>query len=102
MSTYFISGRKRLRRPSANADDAISLVRQETFDLVLLDETMPGKDGFTALAEIKEINPSLPVVMVTKNEEERLMEEAIGSRIDDYLTKLVNPSQILSTCKKNL
>ena len=89
-------------RPAANADDAISLVRQEPFDLVLLDEMMPGKDGLTALAEIKEINPSLPVVMVTKNEEERLMEEAIGSRIDDYLTKPVNPSQILSTCKKIL
>jgi DNA-binding response OmpR family regulator len=89
-------------RPSANADDAISLVRQEVFDLVLLDEMMPGKDGLTALAEMKEINPSLPVVMVTKNEEERLMEEAIGSRIDDYLTKPVNPSQILSTCKKIL
>jgi DNA-binding response OmpR family regulator len=89
-------------RPAANADDAISLVRQESFDLVLLDEMMPGKDGLTALAEIKEINPSLPVVMVTKNEEERLMEEAIGSRIDDYLTKPVNPSQILSTCKKIL
>ncbi|MDZ7289834.1 MAG: response regulator [candidate division KSB1 bacterium] len=88
--------------PAANADDAISFVRRESFDLVLLDEMMPGKDGLTALAEIKEINPSLPVVMVTKNEEERLMEEAIGSRIDDYLTKPVNPSQILSTCKKIL
>jgi DNA-binding response OmpR family regulator len=98
----FLEEKGYLVHPVTNADDAISLVRQEHFDLVLLDEMMPGKDGLTALAEIKEINPSLPVVMVTKNEEERLMEEAIGSRIDDYLTKPVNPSQILSTCKKIL
>lgn len=88
--------------PVTNADDAVSLVRQHHFDLVLLDEMMHGKDGLAALAEMKEIDPSLPVVMVTKNEEERLMEDAIGSRIDDYLTKPVNPSQILSTCKKIL
>lgn len=89
-------------QPVTNADDAVSLVRQHHFDLVLLDEMMPGKDGLAALAEMKEIDPTLPVVMVTKNEEERLMEDAIGSRIDDYLTKPVNPSQILSTCKKIL
>lgn len=89
-------------RPLTNADDALALIREESFDLVLLDESMPGKDGLTALAELKEFNPALPVVMVTKNEEERLMEEAIGSRIADYLTKPVNPSQILSTCKKIL
>ncbi|MFQ6113757.1 MAG: PglZ domain-containing protein, partial [bacterium] len=68
----------------------------------LLDEMLHGKDGLTALGEMKEAFPSLPVVMLTKNEEESLMEDAIGSKIDDYLTKPVNPSQILSTCKKIL
>ncbi len=88
--------------PVTNADDAIQLLGQESFDLVLLDEMMTGKDGLEALVEIKELNSSLPVVMITKSEEESLMEEAIGSKIDDYLTKPVNPSQILSTCKKFL
>jgi CheY-like chemotaxis protein len=88
--------------PVTNAEDALLLIEQETFDLVLLDEMLNGKDGLTALGEIKDKNPSLPVVMVTKSEEESLMEEAIGSKIDDYLTKPVNPSQVLSTCKKIL
>jgi len=88
--------------PVTNADDAIALITQRHFDLVLLDEMMSGKDGLAALAEIKDFNPSLPVVMITKNEEESLMEEAIGGKIDDYLTKPINPSQILSTCKKFL
>jgi CheY-like chemotaxis protein len=88
--------------PAANGDDAIAKVRQEDFDMVLLDEMMPGKDGLTTLEEIKELNPALPVVMVTKSEEEHLMEEAIGKKIDDYLTKPVNPSQILSVSKKIL
>ncbi|MCG8607000.1 bifunctional response regulator/alkaline phosphatase family protein [bacterium] len=88
--------------PMTNADDAIALIREANFDIVLLDEMMPGKDGLTALAEIKDVHPSLPVVMVTKNEEEALMEDAIGSKIDDYLTKPVNPSQILLICKKIL
>lgn len=92
--------------PVTNADDAISLVQQEHFDLVLLDEMLSStegfKDGLCALAEIKAINPSLPVVMVTKNEEEALMDQAIGGHIDDYLTKPVNPSQVLATCKQFL
>ncbi|MCH9006407.1 response regulator [candidate division KSB1 bacterium] len=88
--------------PVTNADDAIALIDREHFDMILLDEMMHGKDGITALGEIKEKHPSLPVVMVTKSEEEALMEDAIGSKIDDYLTKPVNPSQILLTCKKIL
>ena len=86
--------------PVTNGTDAIALIRNTHFDAVLLDEMMAGKDGLTTLAEIKEFNPHIPVIMITKNEEERLMEEAIGQRIDDYLTKPVNPSQILLACKK--
>ncbi len=85
-----------------NADDALNLIKQKAFDLVLLDEMMPGMGGLTALGEIKKRNPSLPVIMITKNEEESLMEEAIGAHIDDYLTKPVNPSQILIAAKKIL
>lgn len=88
--------------PVTNADDALALIAKEKFDMVLLDEMLHGKDGLTALAEIKEMDPSLPVVMVTKSEEESLMVDAIGSKIDDYLTKPVNPSQILLICKKIL
>ncbi|MDQ7053692.1 MAG: response regulator [candidate division KSB1 bacterium] len=88
--------------PVTNAADALTLVPKESFDLVILDEQMAGMDGLTALQEIKEMAPSLPVVMVTKSEEESLMEEAIGARIDDYLTKPVNPSQVLLVCKKFL
>jgi CheY-like chemotaxis protein len=87
---------------ASNGDDAVALVTSKNFDLVLLDEVMPGKDGLTTLEEIKEQNPHLPVVMVTKSEEEDLMDQAIGRKIDDYLTKPVNPSQILSVAKKIL
>ncbi len=85
-----------------NGDDAISKVSDGYFDLVLLDEMMSGKDGLTTLQEIKSISPHTPVIMITKNEEESLMEDAIGQKIDDYLTKPVNPSQILIACKKIL
>jgi len=87
---------------ASNGDDAVSLVGKKSFDLVLLDEVMPGKDGLTTLEEIKEKSPHLPVIMVTKSEEEDLMDQAIGKKIDDYLTKPVNPSQILSAAKKIL
>lgn len=87
---------------ATNGEDAIQCVRDQTFDLVLIDEMMPGKGGLETLAVIKEISPGLPVVMITKNEAESLMEDAIGSKISDYLTKPVNPSQILLVCKKFL
>ena len=88
--------------PARNGDDAIELVRTKHFDLILLDEMMPGKGGLATLEEIKKISPGLPVIMVTKSEEESLMEEAIGQKISLYLTKPVNPSQILSAAKKIL
>lgn len=85
-----------------NGDDAIALCHDQRFDLVLLDENMPGKDGLETLGVLKAEYPALPVIMITKNEEESLMEEAIGSRITDYLTKPVNPSQILLAIMKVL
>ncbi len=88
--------------PVSNGNDAVNLVNEQNFDLVLLDEMMTGKDGLTTLAEIKDIKPGLPVIMITKNEEESLMEKAIGRKITDYLTKPVNPSQVLMACKKVL
>ncbi|MEW5795117.1 MAG: response regulator [Candidatus Zixiibacteriota bacterium] len=85
-----------------SGDDGIAEVQRQNFDLVLLDEMMPGKDGLTTLEEIKALKPHLPVVMVTKSEEETLMDEAIGQKIDDYLVKPVVPSQILMVIKRLL
>lgn len=87
---------------ATNGEDAVAMVRSKGFDLVFLDEMMPGMGGLRTLAEIKEVVPNLPVVMITKNEAESLMEEAIGSKISDYLTKPVNPSQVLLAVKKIL
>lgn len=98
----FLEGRGYKVTEASNGEDAVDLVAKRSFDLVLLDEMMPGKDGLTTLEEIKEKNPHLPVIMVTKSEEENLMDQAIGRKIDDYLTKPVNPSQILSAAKKIL
>ena len=85
-----------------NGPDAIDACKREAFDLILLDENMPGLTGLETLLKIKEITPTTPVVMVTKSEEEDIMEQAIGSKIADYLIKPVNPSQILLTLKKNI
>lgn len=87
---------------ATNGDDAVELIKKKEFGLVFLDEMMPGKGGLETLLEINEVSPSLPVVMVTKNETESLMEEAIGKKISDYLLKPVNPSQLLLVCKKFL
>tara|TARA_R110001632_G_scaffold28927_3_gene77046 strand:- start:8276 stop:9823 length:1548 start_codon:yes stop_codon:yes gene_type:complete len=85
-----------------NGTDAIDLVEETNFDIVFLDENMPGMNGLETLAEIKQLQANLPVVMITKSEEEYIMEEAIGSKIADYLIKPVNPNQILLSLKKNL
>jgi len=83
-----------------NGTDAIEECRQRTFDLVLLDEMMPGLTGLETLQRIKELQPTVPVVMITKSEEEDIMNQAVGQNIADYLIKPVNPNQILLTLKK--
>ena len=87
---------------ATNGEDGVNLIRSEDFDLVFLDEMMTGMGGLQTLLEIKDIKPSLPVVMVTKNETESLMEDAIGKKISDYLIKPVNPNQLLLVIKKML
>ena len=82
--------------------EALEIIDNKKFDIVFLDENMPGLTGLETLSEIKEKNANLPVIMITKSEEEYIMEEAIGSKIADYLIKPVNPHQILLSLKKNL
>ncbi|MEZ4937682.1 MAG: PglZ domain-containing protein [Crocinitomicaceae bacterium] len=85
-----------------NGADAVEKVENEKFDIVFLDENMPGLTGLETLTKIKEINNLIPVIMITKSEEEHIMEDAIGGKISDYLIKPVNPNQILLSLKKNL
>ena len=87
---------------ASNGNDALDIVRQTDLDLILLDENMPGLSGLETLDRIKDLRPSVPVVMVTKNEAEDLMEQAIGAKIADYLLKPVNPLQVLMSLKKNI
>lgn len=85
-----------------NGSEAVEKCQENNYDIVFLDENMPGISGLEALARIKEEHPHLPVVMITKSEEESIMEDAIGSKIADYLIKPVNPNQLLLSLKKNL
>ena len=87
---------------TTNGKDAVELCQQENFDIVFLDENMPGLSGLETLSDIKAINPSTPIVMITKSEEENIMDMAIGNKIADYLIKPVNPNQILMTLKKHI
>ena len=85
-----------------NGRDAIDIFDENQFDIVFLDENMPGMSGLETLSEMKEKKSAVPIIMITKSEEEQIMEEAIGSKIADYLIKPVNPNQILLALKKNL
>jgi len=85
-----------------SGDEAIDLLGEHTYDIVFLDEQMPGLSGIETLEKMKITNPNLPIVMITKSEEETIMEDAIGSNIADYLIKPVKPSQILLSLKRNL
>ncbi|HYW96417.1 MAG TPA: bifunctional response regulator/alkaline phosphatase family protein, partial [Bacteroidales bacterium] len=86
---------------ATNGEDAVGMVNGNEYDLIFLDENMPGISGIETLNRIKALTPFTPVVMITKSEEENIMEDAIGSKIADYLIKPVNPNQILLTIKKN-
>ena len=87
---------------ATNGTDAIELSRTNDYDIIFLDENMPGLSGLETLSQIKDILPHTPIIMITKSEEEDIMDEAIGSKITDYLIKPVNPNQILLTIKKNI
>jgi DNA-binding response OmpR family regulator len=87
---------------ATNGLDAIEIVKKQPLDLVFLDENMPGLSGIETLAKIKGLYSNLPVIMITKSEEENIMEAALGAKIADYLIKPVNPNQILLSIKKNL
>jgi DNA-binding response OmpR family regulator len=98
----FLEDREYQVTTASNGADALNLVKQHDFDLIFLDENMPGLSGLETLDRIKTITPATPVVMITKSEEEDIMDEALGSKISDYLIKPVNPKQILLSIKKNI
>lgn len=87
---------------ASNADDAIELLRRRPFDILLLDEQMPGKRGLEVFRDVRELAPSLPVVMVTKSEEDSTLKEAIGANVRDYLVKPINPRQVLTVVTRIL
>ncbi len=98
----FLKGKDYEVDTATNGRDALDRCRERSYDLILLDENMPGLTGLETLTLIKEVQPTVPVVMVTKSEEEDIMNQAIGAKIADYLIKPVNPNQILLTLKKNI
>ncbi|MBT8322764.1 MAG: PglZ domain-containing protein [Eudoraea sp.] len=98
----FLEERNYQVKTCQSGQDALEAIKDTRFDIVFLDENMPGLSGLETLNEIKTYDATLPVVMITKSEEEYIMEEAIGSKIADYLIKPVNPNQILLSLKKNL
>ncbi len=98
----FLEKKNYIVQTCTNGVDAVDLIDEINFDIVFLDENMPGISGLDALAQIKQKKSNLPIVMITKSEEEYIMEKAIGSKIADYLIKPVNPNQILLSLKKNL
>ena len=98
----FLESKGYLVEAVTNGSDAIDKAMENAYDIIFLDENMPGLSGLQTLAQIKEAIPLVPIVMITKSEEEYIMEEAIGSKIADYLIKPVNPNQILLSIKKNL
>ena len=98
----FLKGKEYEVDTATNGRDALDRCRERSYDLILLDENMPGLTGLETLTLIKEVQPTVPVVMVTKSEEENIMNQAIGAKIADYLIKPVNPNQILLTLKKNI
>jgi DNA-binding response OmpR family regulator len=98
----FLEGRGYDVEGVSNGDDAIDLFKKRSFDAVLLDESMPGKGGLETLAHIRDVDANVPVIMITKNEAEDFMDKALGRRIDDYLVKPVNPTQVLMALKKAL
>src|SRR5688500_18751136 len=87
---------------ATNADDAVEMLRRRPFDLLLLDEQMPGKRGLETYQEVRELAPNLPVVMVTKSEEDATLREALGNNIRDYLVKPINPRQVLTVITRIL
>ena len=96
----YLEGKGYAVTPATNGEDALSMVTASPYDVVLLDEMMPGMGGLATLAAIKDRFPTLPVILITKSEQEEIMDEALGRRITDYLIKPVNPSQIWLAVKK--
>jgi CheY-like chemotaxis protein len=98
----FLEGKGYDVETANNGLDAVEKVKDSYYDIIFLDENMPGLTGLETLTQIKTISPNVPVVMITKSEEENIMDEAVGSKIADYLIKPVNPKQILLSLKKNI